>query len=105
MVKFFLAIQMVLLACGMLVKLKLPAKFEPQDSRNGVGLLATGRVVKQSNKLHDGPIFCLCPNKDGKLLSGGGKDRKLIEWDDELNPSRTAEVLNKSQHIICQNYN
>ncbi|XP_078001343.1 77 kDa echinoderm microtubule-associated protein-like isoform X2 [Glandiceps talaboti] len=30
---------------------------------------------------HEGPIFGLYVMKDGTLLSGGGKDRKLLAWD------------------------
>lgn len=34
--------------------------------------------------MHEGAIFSLCSLKDGNLVSGGGKDGKLILLDQEL---------------------
>lgn len=33
---------------------------------------------------HEGGVFSVFATKDGTLLSGGGKDRKIVEWDSEL---------------------
>lgn len=38
-------------------------------------------------KVHDGSIFTLCSLKDGGLISGGGKDGRLVLFDADLNPS------------------
>lgn len=32
------------------------------------------------------------------LLTGGGKDRKIILWDHDLNPEREIEVRMKTEH-------
>ncbi|XP_025089345.1 LOW QUALITY PROTEIN: echinoderm microtubule-associated protein-like 1 [Pomacea canaliculata] len=41
----------------------------------------TNRITQAVLGAHDGGVFSLCSTKDGNLLSGGGKDRKVIEWD------------------------
>lgn len=37
--------------------------------------------------MHDGAIFTLCALKDGSVLSGGGKDGRIVYFDADLNPS------------------
>nr|KAG5712410.1 hypothetical protein BaRGS_023989 [Batillaria attramentaria] len=39
------------------------------------------RITQAVVGAHEGGVFSLCGTKDGNLLSGGGKDRKVIEWD------------------------
>ncbi|XP_028927919.1 echinoderm microtubule-associated protein-like 4 isoform X6 [Ornithorhynchus anatinus] len=48
--------------------------------------------ISRQIKAHDGSVFTLCQVKDGALLTGGGKDRKIILWDHSLNPEREIEV-------------
>lgn len=45
--------------------------------------LSTGnnRISKAIEGVHEGGIFSVCVMKDGTLLSGGGKDRKIIQFD------------------------
>ncbi|XP_049926380.1 echinoderm microtubule-associated protein-like 4 [Epinephelus moara] len=43
-------------------------------------------------KGHEGSVFCLCEMRSGTLLTGGGKDRKIILWDHELRAERDIEV-------------
>ena len=38
-------------------------------------------VTKAIRKIHDGPIFSICVLKDGGVITGGGKDRKLVLLD------------------------
>ncbi|XP_076314388.1 echinoderm microtubule-associated protein-like 2 isoform X6 [Tachypleus tridentatus] len=90
------------LECGTLVK-KL-GLFEKQDKPKyvlcmaftDVGDLLTGdsngniivwsrgsnRQTRTLYGAHEGPVFSLCVMKDGTFVSGGGKDRRIIEWDD-----------------------
>lgn len=42
---------------------------------------AMGRICRTIMGAHDGPIFNICTLKDGKIVSGGGKDKRIIEWD------------------------
>ncbi|XP_038607089.1 echinoderm microtubule-associated protein-like 4 isoform X2 [Tachyglossus aculeatus] len=48
--------------------------------------------ISRQIKAHDGSVFTLCQVRDGALLTGGGKDRKIILWDHNLNPEREIEV-------------
>ncbi|BFZ07628.1 hypothetical protein BsWGS_10667 [Bradybaena similaris] len=41
----------------------------------------TNRIVNAMLSAHEGGVFSLCTLKDGTLLSGGGKDRKIVQWD------------------------
>ncbi|KAM4590894.1 echinoderm microtubule-associated protein-like 4 isoform 2-T2 [Odontesthes bonariensis] len=41
---------------------------------------------------HEGSVFCMCEMRNGTLLTGGGKDRKIILWDHELRADRDIEV-------------
>ena len=40
--------------------------------------------MKLVRNVHEGAIFSLCVLKDGNIVSGGGKDSKLILLDPEL---------------------
>nr|XP_044628248.1 echinoderm microtubule-associated protein-like 4 [Equus asinus] len=52
----------------------------------------TNRQTYKQIKAHDGSVFTLCQMRNGMLLTGGGKDRKIILWDHDLNPEREIEV-------------
>ncbi|XP_050404187.1 echinoderm microtubule-associated protein-like 2 isoform X5 [Patella vulgata] len=42
----------------------------------------TNRISHAVNGAHDGGVFSLCVMKDGTILSGGGKDRKVYQFDE-----------------------
>uniref|UniRef100_A0A3B3ZKN2 EML-like first beta-propeller domain-containing protein n=1 Tax=Periophthalmus magnuspinnatus TaxID=409849 RepID=A0A3B3ZKN2_9GOBI len=44
---------------------------------------------------HEGSVFTLCTLPGGGLLSGGGKDRKIIRWSADLAPERECEIPEK----------
>lgn len=48
--------------------------------------------IKKQIRAHDGSVFTLCQMRNGMLLTGGGKDRKIILWDHNLIPEREIEV-------------
>uniref|UniRef100_A0A672TA44 EMAP like 4 n=1 Tax=Sinocyclocheilus grahami TaxID=75366 RepID=A0A672TA44_SINGR len=48
--------------------------------------------ITRQIKAHDGSVFTLCQMRNGTLLTGGGKDHKIILWDHDLNPERDIEV-------------
>ncbi|XP_069090077.1 echinoderm microtubule-associated protein-like 4 isoform X4 [Pleurodeles waltl] len=48
--------------------------------------------IKKPIRAHDGSVFTLCQMRNGMLLTGGGKDRKIILWDHNLIPEREIEV-------------
>jgi len=40
----------------------------------------TNKISKAIKEAHDGGIFSICCMSDGKILTGGGKDRTVYEW-------------------------
>uniref|UniRef100_A0A4W3H1Z5 EMAP like 2 n=1 Tax=Callorhinchus milii TaxID=7868 RepID=A0A4W3H1Z5_CALMI len=52
----------------------------------------TNRIRSVVAGAHEGGIFSVCMRNDGTLLSGGGKDRKLILWDQQYRKLQESEV-------------
>uniref|UniRef100_A0A8D0CGS8 Echinoderm microtubule-associated protein-like 4 n=1 Tax=Scleropages formosus TaxID=113540 RepID=A0A8D0CGS8_SCLFO len=48
--------------------------------------------ISHQIKAHDGSLFTMCQIRNGMLLTGGGKDHRIILWDHDLNPERDIEV-------------
>ncbi|XP_028279569.1 echinoderm microtubule-associated protein-like 4 [Parambassis ranga] len=48
--------------------------------------------ISRQVKGHEGSVFCMCEMRSGTLLTGGGKDRKIILWDHDLHADRDIEV-------------
>ncbi|KAJ8418423.1 hypothetical protein AAFF_G00141320 [Aldrovandia affinis] len=61
---------------------------EPAPGKGPKGVYQISRQIKA----HDGSVFTLCQMRNGTLLTGGGKDHKIILWDHNLNPERDIEV-------------
>lgn len=61
---------------------------EPTPGKGPKGAYQISRQIKA----HDGSVFTLCQMRNGTLLTGGGKDHKIILWDHDLNPERDIEV-------------
>ncbi|RUS86563.1 hypothetical protein EGW08_005702 [Elysia chlorotica] len=53
------------------------------DSNGNIFVWGKGgnRIVNAMIGAHEGGVFSLCMMEDGMLLSGGGKDRRIIQWD------------------------
>ncbi|KAG7511719.1 echinoderm microtubule-associated protein-like 4 isoform X1 [Solea senegalensis] len=60
------------------------------DTQTGKGPRAF--QISRQVKGHEGSIYCMCEMRSGTLLTGGGKDRKIILWDHELRAERDIEV-------------
>ncbi|OWK09152.1 hypothetical protein Celaphus_00015534, partial [Cervus elaphus hippelaphus] len=52
----------------------------------------TNRISYAVPGAHEGGIFALCMLRDGTLVSGGGKDRKLISWDGNYQKLHKTEI-------------
>ncbi|GAB5573161.1 echinoderm microtubule-associated protein-like 1 isoform X3 [Prionailurus iriomotensis] len=52
----------------------------------------TNRISYAVQGAHEGGIFALCMLRDGTLVSGGGKDRKLISWNGNYQKLRKTEI-------------
>ncbi|XP_032063175.1 echinoderm microtubule-associated protein-like 3 [Aythya fuligula] len=48
--------------------------------------------IGQQRRAHEGSIFALCRRRDGTVLSGGGKDRRVLSWSPELLLLQEAEL-------------
>ncbi|XP_070622263.1 echinoderm microtubule-associated protein-like 3 isoform X1 [Erythrolamprus reginae] len=57
----------------------------------GKGAKETYQISKQTHA-HEGSIFCLCLCRDGSVLSGGGKDRRLVRWSPLLTVLQEVEI-------------
>ncbi|KAK7176880.1 hypothetical protein R3I93_000965 [Phoxinus phoxinus] len=60
----------------------------------GKGAKETLQIMKQT-RAHEGSVFTMCLLQGGALLSGGGKDRKIIRWSADLAPERECEIPEK----------
>uniref|UniRef100_A0A8C1EDF1 EMAP like 3 n=1 Tax=Cyprinus carpio carpio TaxID=630221 RepID=A0A8C1EDF1_CYPCA len=58
------------------------------------GKSATFQIMKQT-RAHEGSVFTMCILQGGAILSGGGKDRKIIRWSADLAPERECEIPEK----------
>ncbi|KPM01385.1 echinoderm microtubule-associated protein-like protein 1 [Sarcoptes scabiei] len=45
----------------------------------------TCRIIRTIQNAHEGPIFDICSLKNGTFVTGGGKDKRIIEWDSNMN--------------------
>lgn len=50
------------------------------------------RISQVVSAAHEGGIFSVCVLKDGTMVSGGGKDRKVVLWDHDYRKKAMMEV-------------
>ncbi|CAH1792966.1 unnamed protein product [Owenia fusiformis] len=62
------------------------------DSNGNIFIWGDHKVTRPIVGAHEGGIFSLLVMKDGTILSGGGKDRKIIKWDSSYNKIGSAEL-------------
>ncbi|NWZ90945.1 EMAL3 protein, partial [Nesospiza acunhae] len=48
--------------------------------------------IGQQTRAHEGSVFALCRRRDGTVLSGGGKDRRLLSWSPSLELLHEVEL-------------
>nr|XP_021401399.1 echinoderm microtubule-associated protein-like 3 [Lonchura striata domestica] len=48
--------------------------------------------IGQQTRAHEGSVFALCRRRDGTVLSGGGKDRRVLSWSPTLELLHEVEV-------------
>lgn len=58
----------------------------------------TNTICKFMRNVHEGSVFSVCVLKEGNIISGGGKDGRLIQFDAQLN--RTGEEAQVSLHLF-----
>lgn len=47
--------------------------------------LGTNTISRLVRNLHEGSIFSICVLKNGNIITGGGKDGKILYFDSSLN--------------------
>ncbi|XP_034024391.1 echinoderm microtubule-associated protein-like 2 isoform X2 [Thalassophryne amazonica] len=64
------------------------------DSSGNIYVWAKGgnRISQVVSGAHEGGIFSVCVLKDGTMVSGGGKDRKVVLWDRDYQKQTEMEV-------------
>ena len=77
------------------------------DSNGNVFIWGRGynAVTKALRNVHEGPIFSLCVLKDGSIVTGGGKDRKMVQYDSSYRKTGLEATLPEhlgSVRTICQ---
>jgi len=77
------------------------------DSNGNVFIWGRGynAVTKALRNVHEGPIFSICVLKDGSIVTGGGKDRKMVQFDSTYRKSGLEATLPEhlgSVRTICQ---
>ncbi|KAK0137169.1 Echinoderm microtubule-associated protein-like 1 [Merluccius polli] len=73
------------------------------DSGGNIYVWAKGgsRISQAVSGAHEGGVFSLCVLKDGTMVSGGGKDRKVVLWDHHYNKQSEMEVRRLQSQVNC----
>lgn len=50
------------------------------------------RITQAVPGAHDGGVFGLCALRDGTLVSGGGRDRRVVLWGSDYSKLQEVEV-------------
>ena len=56
-------------------------------------------VTKAMWRVHEGPIFSICVLKDGSIVTGGGKDGRVVMYDSNYSPTGAEAQL--PPHLGC----
>ena len=72
------------------------------DSNGNVFIWGRGynAVTKALRNVHEGPIFSICVLKDGSIVTGGGKDRKMVQFDSTYRKSGLEATVRASYWLI-----
>uniref|UniRef100_A0A3Q2PRE1 EMAP like 4 n=1 Tax=Fundulus heteroclitus TaxID=8078 RepID=A0A3Q2PRE1_FUNHE len=62
-------------------------------------LVWTRNSAEAPMEAHEKGVFCMCDMRSGTLLTGGGKDRRVVLWDHELHQDREIEVPDQYGNI------
>ncbi|XP_046824221.1 echinoderm microtubule-associated protein-like 2 isoform X2 [Vespa crabro] len=69
------------------------------DSNGNIIVWARGTntIFRLVRNLHEGSIFSICVLKNGNIVTGGGKDGRILHFDISLNP--TGEIAQIEDHF------
>lgn len=57
-------------------------------------LTGTNNIIKVARNVHEGSVFSICVLKEGSIITGGGKDGKLIQFDTSMHPTGYEAQVN-----------
>lgn len=57
-----------------------------------IPLTGGNRITQEVLGAHDGGVFGLCALRDGTLVSGGGRDRRVVLWGSDYSKVQEVEV-------------
>lgn len=65
------------------------------DSSGNITVWARGTntVQRQVRGVHDGAVFALLAAKDGSVVTGGGKDGRIVLFDADMNAAGVENVV------------
>ena len=71
------------------------------DSNGNIFVWGRGynAVTKAMWAVHEGPIFSICVLKDGSIVTGGGKDGRVVMYDSSYSPTGAEAQL--PHHLGC----
>ncbi len=49
--------------------------------------LGKNTISKVVKNVHEGSVFSICVLKEGSIITGGGKDGKIVQFDSNLQPT------------------
>ena len=62
----------------------------------------THSFTNSKKKVHNGPVFAICVLKDGSVVTGGGKDGKLIHFDGNYKKSDLEAEVKIKLKCFCR---
>lgn len=65
------------------------------DTNGNIAIFGRGTntIIRLLRKIHEGSIFTLCALRNGGFISGGGKDGKLVLFQDNLSSSNAVYTI------------
>lgn len=60
--------------------------FLKASNRNLLKFVSLGKntIIKVVKSVHEGSVFSICVLKEGSIISGGGKDGRIVQFDGNL---------------------
>lgn len=59
-------------------------------------MLTKLKILNIFRKIHDGPLFTICPLRNEGYLTGGGKDHQIIQLDNDLKLNGHKVIINNA---------
>lgn len=69
--------------------------------------IGTNNITKVARNVHEGSVFSICALKEGSIITGGGKDGRLMQFDTSMHPTGYEAQVNYYYNkikIILSNY-